>query len=71
MRLHWRNANLATYAEIIRNLAVKHNVRVVDLMAAFGLDPDPTLFLPDGLHPNPAGHQIIAEHTLFVLQVEK
>ena len=62
MRLSWRNANLAACSEIIRSLADENDLGCVDLMSVFA--PDPNLFLADGLHPNPTGHQIILEKTL-------
>jgi len=64
MRLSWRNTNLAACTEIIRNLADENDLGRVDLMAVFGLDPDPDLLLANGLHPNPTGQQIILEKTL-------
>ena len=68
MRLSWRNTNLAACAEIVRTLAYENDLICVDLMAVFGLDPEPAYILPDGLHPNPAGQQIIAEQVLLALQ---
>jgi lysophospholipase L1-like esterase len=39
----------------------------VDTFAAFGQRPDPTLYLPDGLHPNFAGEQLILREVLRAL----
>lgn len=46
----------------IRNLASAYHLRCVDLEKEFldGSDPDPALYLPDGLHPNAEGNKIIA-----------
>jgi len=68
MRLSWRNAILADYAEMVRILAAEYGIICVDLMAAFGRDQDTDLYLADGLHPSPAGQKIIAEQTLLALQ---
>ncbi|MEA3336034.1 MAG: GDSL-type esterase/lipase family protein [Chloroflexota bacterium] len=64
MRMTWDNTDLAACAEFVRDLARLRNQLVVDLFAIFGPDPDPDYFLPDGLHPNRAGHEIIAERVL-------
>ena len=43
----------------IRDLAGSEDARLVDLEAEFGTGED--LMLPDGLHPNEVGNQLIAE----------
>lgn len=45
--------------EQIRALASVENVRLVDLEREFGSDPG-MLLVPDGLHPNDLGNQVIA-----------
>ncbi len=54
----------ATYRlnNAIRNLASQYGLKCVDLEKEFldGSDPDPALYLDDGLHPNAEGNQIIA-----------
>ncbi|HOE00050.1 MAG TPA: SGNH/GDSL hydrolase family protein [Kiritimatiellia bacterium] len=58
--------------QAIRDLAAARNIRCVDLEREFatGYDhsdpnhtrpiPDPSLYMPDGLHPNDAGTQVMA-----------
>lgn len=48
--------------EAIRALAARYNIKCVDLEKEFldGGEPDPALYLDDGLHPNAAGNQIVA-----------
>jgi lysophospholipase L1-like esterase len=40
---------------------------LVDLVEVFGLEPDPAYYLPDGLHPNPAGQEIMFDAVLAAL----
>jgi lysophospholipase L1-like esterase len=55
---------LAEYVAIIREVAQFYSLPVLDLFAAGGIQPRvPVMqerFMPDGLHPNDAGHEIIA-----------
>jgi lysophospholipase L1-like esterase len=67
MRMIWNNSNIAAFAENVRRIALAVGLPVVDLIDTFGMDPDPVLFLADGLHPGPAGHEIILEELLGVL----
>jgi lysophospholipase L1-like esterase len=53
--LRWRNADLVAIAKVVR----RQPDPVVDLQSVFGLPPDPTLLLPDGLHPSLAGQKAI------------
>ncbi len=48
--------------EAIRELAGERGLECVDLEKEFSHngEPDPSLYLPDGLHPTPDGNQIIA-----------
>ena len=54
----------ATYRlnSAIRELAADRGIHCVDLEKEFldGADPDPSLYLDDGLHPNAEGNQIMA-----------
>jgi lysophospholipase L1-like esterase len=59
MYLTWSNADLAQLAEIVRDVSATQQTRFVDLFRIFGANPDPTLYLPDGLHPNFAGQKIM------------
>ena len=53
--------SLRTYVEIIREVAEKYSLPVLDLYAESGIDPSvPSQhdkFMPDGLHPNDAGYE--------------
>lgn len=49
-----------TLNDMIRDLASSAGVRLVDLERKFGSDPV-MLLMPDGLHPNDAGNQVIAD----------
>jgi len=51
----WRNEDLAAIADVVR----RQPEPVVDLQAVFGVPADPTLLLPDGLHPSLAGQKAI------------
>lgn len=57
-------APLSTYVEIIKVVARYYAVPVLDLFSVSGIQPCvPILrerFCPDGLHPNDAGHALIA-----------
>lgn len=57
-------AVLAAYVAIIREVAEFYSLPVLDLFAAGGIQPRvPVMrerYMPDGLHPNDAGHEIIA-----------
>ena len=57
-------APLSTYVDIIEQIAAFYSLPVLDLFAMGGLQPRvPVIqqkYCPDGLHPNDAGHAIIA-----------
>lgn len=59
-------ATLKTYVDIIRAVAEYYSLAVCDLYACSGLQPRVELvrerFVPDGLHPNDAGHELLARH---------
>jgi len=48
-------------------LATKNNAALVPYLLA-GVGGDPVLNLPDRLHPNAAGHRILAENVWKVLE---
>ena len=50
---------LARYNETVRNLARELAVPLVDIHAAFAAK-NPDVLLLDGMHPNDAGHQLVA-----------
>ncbi|MBR5767503.1 MAG: SGNH/GDSL hydrolase family protein [Clostridia bacterium] len=56
--------NLKTYVDIIKAVAEKYSLPVLDLYGTAGIQPSvraqQELFMPDGLHPNDAGNAKIA-----------
>ncbi|MBQ7836847.1 MAG: SGNH/GDSL hydrolase family protein [Clostridia bacterium] len=56
---------LSVYADIIRTVAEYYSLPVLDLYKNSGIQPEiPVMrekYMPDGLHPNDAGHRKIAE----------
>jgi len=64
----WDNADLEACAAALRQITRQRNVPLVDLVSRFTLNPDPALYVPDGLHPGLAGHQIIIEKVLQAVQ---
>lgn len=61
-------APLKTYVNIIREVAEYYSIPVLDLYAESGIQPKVGIlrerFCPDGLHPNDAGHVILANKIL-------
>lgn len=68
MQMTWDNRNLAACADVVRAIGRDFSAPCVDLFNAFGMNPDPKLFLPDGLHPNFAGQQLILREVLRALE---
>lgn len=62
---HGVSVTLKTYVDIIREVAEFYSLPVCDMYKNSGLQPKVPLieekFIPDGLHPNDAGHIILAE----------
>lgn len=56
---------LYRYVSIIREVAEYYSIPVLDLFSCSGLQPKVPIiqekYVPDGLHPNDAGHEILAE----------
>jgi lysophospholipase L1-like esterase len=48
------------YADITRDLASEIGLPLIDVHRAFSADPDMDKLVPDGIHPNKAGHRFIA-----------
>ena len=52
---------LETYVRIIRKVCAYYAIPVCDFFATSGIQPNlellRTLYCPDGLHPNDAGHE--------------
>lgn len=69
---HGTAVTLRTYVEIIRQVAEYYSLPVCDLFRNSGLQPEvPAVlegFVPDGLHPNDAGHEILADRLGFFLE---
>lgn len=67
-----RAGSLKRYVEIIREVSEFYGIPVVDLYATCMLQPRVELlrqmYMPDGLHPNDAGHILIADRLLGALQ---
>lgn len=59
------DAPLVTYVDIILEVARYYSLPVCDLYANSGLQPDIPIikekYIPDGLHPNDRGNEILAE----------
>lgn len=56
---------LEVYVGIIRQVAAYYSLPILDLYAVSGLQPNVPIiqerYMPDGLHPNEAGHKVLAE----------
>ena len=56
---------LKAYVDVIREMAEFYSLPVLDLYAASDIQPNvpamQTRYMPDGLHPNDAGHAMLAE----------
>ena len=72
----WRRsdsgADLGAYVGAIRKAAEYYSLPVLDLWAMSGLQPNlPVIqekFMPDKLHPNDAGHRVIADRMIGFLK---
>lgn len=64
-------ATLADYVNAERQVAEYYSLPLLDLYAASSLNPSvkktQELYMPDGLHPNDAGHELIAKRLLGFL----
>lgn len=52
---------LANYANAIKQICAKRDVKVIDLFEINPLNPEDASLVPDGLHPNDDGHKILAK----------
>ncbi len=56
---------LSAFAQAVREVAAYYSLPVLDLWAVSGIQPNvpiiKEMLMPDGLHPNDAGHRLIAE----------
>ena len=59
------DAPLKVYVDAIREVTACYSIPIIDLYATRGLQPNVDIikekYVPDGLHPNDAGHEILAE----------
>ena len=67
-----RQGSLKRYVDALREVAEFYGVIVVDLFRTCRIQPRvPVLketYMPDGIHPNDAGHQLIADRLYSVLK---
>jgi acyl-CoA thioesterase-1 len=49
------------YADIIRGLSSENGVPLIDVHRVFSTNPTTDELVPDGIHPNRAGHRFIAD----------
>lgn len=68
MQMTWNNADFQTCANALHNIAEQHHIPLVDLVALYTVNPDPALYLPDGLHPGALGHRILIENALHAVR---
>ena len=63
-RINSKGGILKDYVNIIRDVAEYYSLSVLDLYATSGIQPEISeikeKYMPDGLHPNDAGHAVIA-----------
>jgi len=64
MSITWDNADLRACADALTTITNARDIPLIDLVKLFTTNPDPALYLPDGLHPGPQGHRIIIEQVL-------
>lgn len=67
-----RAGSLTVYVGAIRQVAEHYGIPVVDLFKNCKIQPQVEVlkerYAPDGLHPNDAGHELICQHLLNVLE---
>lgn len=65
-------APLSTYVKIIKEVAEYYSLAVLDMWSISGIQPRVPIikekYCPDGLHPNDAGHEIIADRVIGFLK---
>ena len=55
-----RGHTLVDYVNAIKDVCSKNDVHVIDLYSLCTLDPKDKTYFSDGLHPNAAGHEVLA-----------
>lgn len=67
-----RYGSLREYVNAIREVAEYYSLPILDLYATSGMQPEveeiKNTYIPDGLHPNDLGHQILAHKLEVFLQ---
>ena len=62
---------LEEYVDIIRTVAAYYSIPVLDLWKMSGMQPEVEIiqqkYMPDGLHPNDAGHVLLADRMIGFL----
>lgn len=65
-------ASLSGYVDIIKEVAAFYSLPVLDLYAVSGMQPEVDIirksYMPDGLHPNDAGAEIVAKRIMGFLK---
>ncbi len=60
-----RGHTLSDYVDAIKAVCAKYSVPIIDLYKEYPVDPsdsaDRVAYMPDGLHPNAIGHEMIAD----------
>ena len=51
---------LKDYADAIKKICALRDIKVIDLFGINPIDPADETLVPDGLHPNDAGHELLA-----------
>jgi len=60
-RKHGINFLVKDYAQTMRDVAAEKKVELVDVYRAFDQNRARLEYFPDGLHPDPRGHRVIAD----------
>ena len=61
------NYLVALYAQTVREIAAERHAPLVDTYTYFDSHPETVNMVPDGIHPDPDGHRVIAEMLLPVM----
>jgi acyl-CoA thioesterase-1 len=57
------------FEKVFTHLSQKYELKLVPFLLE-GVGGKPSLNLPDGIHPNPEGHKIMAKTVLKALETE-
>jgi lysophospholipase L1-like esterase len=68
MHMTWDNADIRAFGKVLQDIAQKRGLIFVDFYSIFGDTPNPTLYLEDGLHPSPSGHELMLSRLLMTLE---